>query len=108
MTRVGLIRIAVVAAAIGALELACRLGFIKHQVIIPPSEMATALYGLLVSGVLNADIQRTLGIIAVVIVVSIILGFVLGLAIHALPQCPFSSSILCSSRFSACRPFPSC
>jgi NitT/TauT family transport system permease protein len=86
MTRVGLIRIAVVAAAIGALELACRLGFIKHQVIIPPSEMATALCGLLVSGVLNADIQRTLGIIAVVIVVSIILGFVLGLAIHALPR----------------------
>jgi ABC-type nitrate/sulfonate/bicarbonate transport system permease component len=86
MTRVGLIRIAVVAAAVGALELACRLGFVKHQVIIPPSEMTNALYGLLASGVLNADIQRTLGIIAIVIVVSILLGFVLGLAIHALPR----------------------
>jgi NitT/TauT family transport system permease protein len=86
MTRVGLIRIAVIVAAIGTLELACRFGFIRHQVVIAPSEMATALYGLLVSGAINADIERTLGVIAVVIIVSIVLGFALGLVIHALPR----------------------
>lgn len=86
MTRVGLIRLAVIVAMIGTLELACQLGLIRHQTIIPPSEMATALYGLLVSGVINADIERTLGIIVVVIVISIVLGFALGLLIHALPR----------------------
>ncbi len=86
MTRVGLIRIFVIVAMVGTLELACRLGFIRHQTIIPPSEMATALYGLLASGAINADIERTLGVIAVVIVVSIVLGFALGLFIHTLPR----------------------
>jgi NitT/TauT family transport system permease protein len=86
MTRVGLIRIAVIAAAIGTLELACRLGYIKRQIVVAPSEMATTLYALLRSGSINGDIERTLGVIAIVIVVSIILGFALGLTIHALPR----------------------
>jgi NitT/TauT family transport system permease protein len=86
MTRVGLIRLAVVVAMIGALELACRLGFIRHQIIIPPSEMASALATLLASGTLNADIERTLGVIAIVIALSVVLGFASGLAIHALPR----------------------
>jgi NitT/TauT family transport system permease protein len=86
MTRVGLIRIAVIAAMIGALEFACRLGFINHHTIIPPSEMASALVALLASGALNADIERTLGVIAIVIVLSVVLGFAIGLMIHALPR----------------------
>jgi NitT/TauT family transport system permease protein len=86
MTRVGLIRLAVIAAAIGALEAACRLGLINHQTIIPPSEMASALWTLLASGAINADIQRTLGMIVLVIALAVVLGFVAGLAIHALPR----------------------
>jgi NitT/TauT family transport system permease protein len=86
MTRVGLIRLAVIVAMIGALELACRLGFISHQTIIPPSEMASALVTLLASGAINADIERTLGVIAVVIALSVVLGFAAGLVIHALPR----------------------
>jgi NitT/TauT family transport system permease protein len=86
MTRVGLIRIVVIVALIGALELACRFGFINHRTIIPPSEMATALYSLLASGAINADIERTLGVILLVIALSIVLGFALGVVIHALPR----------------------
>ncbi len=86
MTRVGLIRIAVIVAAIGALELACRAGFINHRILIAPSEMASALVTLLASGAINADIERTLGIVAIVIALSIVLGFAAGLAIHALPR----------------------
>ncbi len=86
MTRVGLIRLAVIVGAIGALELACRIGLIKHQIIIPPSEMASALWTLLASGSVNADIERTLGIIVLVIALSIVLGFAAGIAIHALPR----------------------
>jgi NitT/TauT family transport system permease protein len=71
---------------IGALEFACRLGFINHHTIIPPSEMASALVALLASGALNADIERTLGVIAIVIVLSVVLGFAIGLMIHALPR----------------------
>ena len=86
MTRVGLIRLAVIAAAIGALELACRAGLISHQTVIPPSQMAGALWTLLASGALNADIARTLGMIALVAVISIVCGFAVGTLIHALPR----------------------
>ncbi len=86
MTRVGLIRLLVIAASIGALELACRLGLINHHTIIPPSEMAGTLWVLLMSGAIDADIRRTLGMIALVITLSVVLGFVAGLAIHALPR----------------------
>ncbi len=86
MTRVGWIRLMVIVAAIGALELACQAGFIHHRVVIPPSEMASALAALLASGAISADIERTLGVIAVVITLSIVLGFAAGLVIHALPR----------------------
>lgn len=86
MTRVGLIRLAVIVAMIGTLELACRLGIIDHRVIIPPSEMASALASLIASGAITADIERTLGVVAIVIALSIVLGFIAGVAIHALPR----------------------
>jgi len=86
MTRVGLIRLVVIVAMIGALELACRLGFINHRIIIPPSEMASALVTLLASGSITADIERTLGVIAIVIALAIVLGFAAGVVIHALPR----------------------
>jgi len=86
MTRVGLIRLFVIVAMIGALELFCRLDLINHHTIIAPSEMASALASLLASGAINADIERTLSLVAIVIAVSVVLGFAAGLAIHALPR----------------------
>jgi NitT/TauT family transport system permease protein len=86
MTRVGLIRLTVIAALVGALELACRLGLINHNTIIAPSEMASTLWTLLASGTINDDIERTLGMIALVIALSVVFGFAVGLTIHALPR----------------------
>lgn len=86
MTRIGWIRLIVVAAMIGALELACRLGFIDPRVLIAPSDMATSLVSLLASGEINDDIARTLGVIAIAVGVSIVFGFAFGLLIHALPR----------------------
>ena len=86
MTRVGWIRLVVVVAAFAVLELACRLGWINHNVMIPPSEMATSLASLLMSGDINGDIARTLGIVALAAVLSAVFGFALGLLIHALPR----------------------
>jgi len=86
MTRVGAIRLAVVVALIGTLEFFCRFGFISPQTVIAPSEMASALGSLLATGAINADIERTLGVIVIVIVLSVVLGFAAGVIIHALPR----------------------
>src|SRR5215831_17191516 len=86
MSRVGWIRIAVVAIAIGLLEFCCRLGLIDHRVVIPPSEMADALVRLLISGQANDQIVRTFGIVSVAALISVAAGFALGVVIHALPR----------------------
>jgi len=86
MTRVGRIRLIVIIAAVLALELACRTGLIDRRIVVPPSEMATSLAGLLVSGAITGDIVQTLGIITVAVALSVAFGFALGLLIHALPR----------------------
>ena len=86
MTRVGWIRLIVIIAAIGALEIVCRTGLIDHRTVIPPSEMAVALVGILASGDINSDIVRTLGVIIVAVALSVVFGFALGLLVHALPR----------------------
>lgn len=86
MSRVGWLRLVVIAVAVGLLELACRAGWIDHRVVIPPSEMAEALVRLLASGQANAEILRTFGIVVVAVVIAIVAGFALGLLIHALPR----------------------
>ncbi|HEY7248157.1 MAG TPA: ABC transporter permease subunit [Xanthobacteraceae bacterium] len=86
MSRVGWIRIAVVVTAVALLELCCRVGLIDTRVVIPPSQMAEALVGLLISGQVNSEIARTFGIVLVAAVVSVLGGFALGLLVHALPR----------------------
>ncbi len=86
MSRVGWLRLAVIAVAVGALELACRTGLIDHRVIIAPSEMTVALYRLLLSGQANGEILRTFGIIILAVAIAVVAGFILGVIIHALPR----------------------
>src|SRR5262245_44047158 len=86
MTRVGWLRIAVLALAIGLLEVCCRAGLIDHRVVIPPSEMADALVRLLISGQANEQIARTFGIVIAAALISVVLGFALGAGIHTLPR----------------------
>ena len=86
MTHVGRIRLAFIIAAIGALEVACRAGLIDRRIVIAPSQMAASLASILVSGDINSDIMRTLGMIAAAVILSVIFGFALGLLVHALPR----------------------
>jgi NitT/TauT family transport system permease protein len=86
MTRVGWLRLAVVVAAVALLEFACRIGWIDYKVVIPPSEMAQALYQLLRSGQFNDQIALTFGIVILSVVIAVVAGFALGLIIHALPR----------------------
>jgi NitT/TauT family transport system permease protein len=86
MSRVGWIRIAVLAIAVGMLEIGCRIGLIDQRVVIPPSEMADALVQLLISGQANDQIVRTFGIVIAATLISVTGGFALGVVIHALPR----------------------
>jgi NitT/TauT family transport system permease protein len=86
MSRVGWIRVAVLAITIGLLEFCCQVGLIDHRVVIPPSEMADALVRLLISGQANDQIVRTFGIVIVAVLISVAGGFALGAVIHALPR----------------------
>jgi len=86
MSKIAWLRLAVLVIAVGALEIACRAGLIDPRVVIPPSEMASALVRLLVSGDANDQIFRTFGIIVVAIAFAVIGGFALGVIIHALPR----------------------
>jgi NitT/TauT family transport system permease protein len=85
MTRIGWIRLGVVAGAILLLEVLCRTGIISEQTIIAPSAMAAELFELLRSGEINADIASTLGNVAVAFVTAVVGGFAIGVGLHAVP-----------------------
>jgi NitT/TauT family transport system permease protein len=85
-TRVGLTRAALIAGAFAALEILCRTGAIPRATMIPPTEMITALWQTLRSGRANADIAFTVVNTSAAIVASVVLGFWLGAALHALPR----------------------
>jgi NitT/TauT family transport system permease protein len=80
------LRVAVVGAAIAALELACRAGVITRLTMIPPSEMLAALVRLLESGRYSTDIRFTVQNTIAAIAVSVVLGFAIGAAVHELPR----------------------
>jgi NitT/TauT family transport system permease protein len=86
LTKVGVTRAALVAGAFVALEILCRLGTIPRATMIPPSEMLVALWQILQSGRANADIAFTVINTLAAIAVSVVLGFWLGAALHALPR----------------------
>jgi len=86
MSRAGFIRLLVVAAAIFALEVACRAGVIDAITIIPPSAMAAGAWNLLVSGRYTQDILLTLGRVGLAVVLAIVGGFGLGYVLFRLPR----------------------
>lgn len=94
------IRLAVVVAFIGAIELLCRTGIIPYAVMIPPSEMLVELVAILRGGEMNADIVATFGNVAAATLIVVVLGFVAGLAIHAMPWLRSSVEPLLASYYS--------
>ena len=86
MSRVGLIRLLVVAGFVAALELLCRTGAISPRVLLAPSDMAVRLVKLLASGKANADIAETLGNVAISLLLSVTGGFAIGALIHSFPR----------------------
>lgn len=86
MSRVALLRLVIIVGFVALVELLCRVGAIDRFTMIPPSEMAVSLWRLLGSGKVTADLAFTFGNMAAAILISILLGFVVGAIIHALPR----------------------
>jgi NitT/TauT family transport system permease protein len=87
MIRVRILQLAVVGAVIILLELLCRFGVINRFTMIPPSEMVLALTHVIATAPwFWSDVSYTLGNLAAAIALSVIGGFLIGLAVHAIPR----------------------
>lgn len=86
LSRAGWIRVAVLAAAVGLLEAACRFGLIKPLTLIAPSKIAVALLGLFEAGKIQPDIGQTLGNVLAALISACLVGFALGVTLHGLPR----------------------
>ena len=85
MTLAGWIRLALIVAAVLALELACRTGLLSPHAVIPPSVMVLGLVRACGSIDVLTDLGWTLLTVTIAVVLSILGGFALGIAVHALP-----------------------
>jgi NitT/TauT family transport system permease protein len=84
--RVNLLRCAVVGGVLLVVEVLARHGMIPRVMLIPPSEIAVALARLLASGTMTPHIALTLRNIGIALAAAIVLGFVGGAIVHALPR----------------------
>jgi NitT/TauT family transport system permease protein len=85
MTKVTILRIAVLVAFVAVLEGLCRTGVIDNFTMPPPSRIIQDLYAILISGKLASAIFKTLGNAAIACVLAVSAGVVAGAVIHALP-----------------------
>ncbi len=81
-----LIRIAALGGACVALEAACRSGLIGRFTLIPPSQMVSGMFRILWDGEIDGEIGTTLLGVAIAAVGAMLVGFVLGAALHAWPR----------------------
>ena len=95
-----LTRIALLAAAIAALEAACRTGLIDPLSIIPPSEMVASMIDQVASGQVTASIVQTFSTIGIAFVLAIAIGTALGAVIHASPRLRRATDPLLASYYS--------
>jgi NitT/TauT family transport system permease protein len=84
--RINLLRLAVIVAAVLLVELLVRMGTISRVMLIPPSEMVLALFRLVASGRMARDIALTLRNVGIALAFAIVIGFAVGVAVHALPR----------------------
>jgi NitT/TauT family transport system permease protein len=84
MSKPGLIRLAVIVLAVGALEALCRTGVIPSLTAIPPSAMVEGLWKILQSGKFTPDIVTTLRNVAVAITAAMAAGIVFATVLQSL------------------------
>lgn len=85
MSRAASLRLVIVAAALVALEIACRGSAISDKVLVAPSRMMIEMVRLLVSGELLPDLKETFSAVGAALCASVAGGVAVGLALHAVP-----------------------
>ena len=80
------IRLILIVSFLLVLEWICRMGWLQSQVMVPPSLMVVSLWKLLHSEIMLADIVITLGAAVQALVISILVGIVLGWLMNRLPR----------------------
>jgi NitT/TauT family transport system permease protein len=81
-----LLRSAILIAAVLLLEILCRYGVISRLSLTPPSEMVVRLVALLQQPKYLAQIGSTLRNILLSTLVALVVGFVMGVALHGMPR----------------------
>jgi NitT/TauT family transport system permease protein len=85
MTRYGWIRLGIVVGAGLVLEILCRANIVSRLIMIPPSEMLASAWKILATGEMKNDFYFSLVNIAFAIALSVVGGFLTGLAIYSVP-----------------------
>jgi NitT/TauT family transport system permease protein len=80
------VRIAVLLAVAVAIETACRVGMIKPYSMIPPTQMLVSVIDLFTTSGAVADMKLTLTAVAIALSSALIVGFLLGAVLHAVPR----------------------
>ena len=86
MRKATTIRLVVIFGAVAALEAACRLGWIRRFTIIPPSEMAESVVRLFANADVLSDMRQTLTAIAISLGAALVIGFLTGALLYAVPR----------------------
>lgn len=86
MRKTTAIRLVVIVAGVAALEAACRVGWIRRFTIIPPSEMAESVVRLFQSSEVLSDIRQTLTSVGVSLGAALLVGFLMGAFLYAVPR----------------------
>jgi NitT/TauT family transport system permease protein len=86
MSKATWLRWAVVAGVVALLEVLCRIEVIPSAVMIAPSQMARALWLILRSGQMNADIAATSADVGIAVLFATIVGFLAGVALQGMPR----------------------
>ena len=101
MSRARLLQWVIVLGAFGLLEMLCRTGFIKRFTMIPPTEMVSAIFWIArTQNWFMDDALYSLRNLAVAVFISVLGGYLAGLAVHALPRLRACLDPLFSSYYS--------
>ncbi len=82
MRHVLAVRIAFVAAAVGILEALCLAGVIDHLTMPPPHRIMLDLVRMLAQGSLDGAILKTLGNVAIALLLAVTVGIAFAVAVH--------------------------
>lgn len=85
MSSPGVLRVALILLALGALEVLCRTGVIPSLTAIPPSAMVVSLYEILRSGRFTPDIVATLRNVSIAIAAAMGVGVLVGTTLQSWP-----------------------